>query len=192
MSSNSVINQTFCSPSSQINPFIFSNQNNSFTLLDIKRTSLENDFNQNINKNSPIIENCETKKHFGLFSKIKEKKENFSYINEDNYSLLKLRRKKAIKKRRKNVAYNEISFENTNINPNPSSNQNNDIKMPLYKDSDIFISDPFNENLISMYRDCDNNSENDSIKRDQKFLFKELNYGIVSFQQKNEKFFSYY
>ena len=58
------------------------------------------------------------------------------------------------------------------------------IKHSLYKDIDIFRKDPFNENLIIMNRDSDIESRENSIILDQKYLLKELDFAILSLQQK--------
>ena len=58
------------------------------------------------------------------------------------------------------------------------------ITHPLYKDIDIFRKDPFNENLIIMNRDSDIESRENSIILDQKYLLKELDFAILSLQQK--------
>ena len=61
---------------------------------------------------------------------------------------------------------------------------NKNIYLPLYKDNDIFRNEPFNNNLIIMDRDSDVESHENSILKDKEFILKELNYGILSYQQK--------
>ena len=65
-----------------------------------------------------------------------------------------------------------------------SNIQNKNINLPLYKDKEIFRKEPFNKNLIVMDKDSDVESVENSILKDKEFLLKELNYGILSYQQK--------
>ena len=62
--------------------------------------------------------------------------------------------------------------------------QNKNIYLPLYKDKEIFRKEPFNNNLIMMDKDSDVESLENSILKDKDFVLKELNYGILSYQQK--------
>ena len=62
--------------------------------------------------------------------------------------------------------------------------ENKNIYLPLYKDNEIFRKEPFNNNLIPMDRDSDVESLENSILKDKEFVLKELNYGILSYQQK--------
>ena len=62
--------------------------------------------------------------------------------------------------------------------------QNKNIYLPLYKDKEIFRKEPFNNNLIMMDKDSDVESLENSILKDKEFVLKELNYGILSYQQK--------
>ena len=62
--------------------------------------------------------------------------------------------------------------------------QNKNIYLPLYKDNEIFRKEPFNNNLIMMDKDSDVESLENSILKDKEFVLKELNYGILSYQQK--------
>ena len=62
--------------------------------------------------------------------------------------------------------------------------QNKNIYLPLYKDNEIFRKEPFNNNLILMDKDSDVESLENSILKDKDFVLKELNYGILSYQQK--------
>ena len=62
--------------------------------------------------------------------------------------------------------------------------ENKNIYLPLYKEKEIFRKEPFNNNLISMDRDSDVESLENSILKDKDFVLKELNYGILSHQQK--------
>ena len=61
---------------------------------------------------------------------------------------------------------------------------NKNIYLPLYKDKEIFRKEPFNKNLIVMDKDSDVESLENSILKDKEFVLKELNYGILSYQQK--------
>ena len=61
---------------------------------------------------------------------------------------------------------------------------NKNIYLPLYKDKEIFRKEPFNKNLIIMDKDSDVESAENSILKDKEFVLKELNYGILSYQQK--------
>ena len=61
---------------------------------------------------------------------------------------------------------------------------NKNIYLPLYKDKEIFGKEPFNKNLIVMDKDSDVESLENSILKDKEFVLKELNYGILSYQQK--------
>ena len=65
-----------------------------------------------------------------------------------------------------------------------SNIQNKNINLPLYRDREIFRKEPFNKNLIVMDKDSDVESVENSILKDKEFLLKELNYGILSYQQK--------
>ena len=65
-----------------------------------------------------------------------------------------------------------------------SNIQNKNINLPLYKDKEIFRKEPFNKNLIIMDKDSDVESAENSILKDKEFVLKELNYGILSYQQK--------
>ena len=65
-----------------------------------------------------------------------------------------------------------------------SNIQNKNINLPLYKDKEIFRKEPFNKNLIVMDKDSDVESLENSILKDKEFVLKELNYGILSYQQK--------
>ena len=62
--------------------------------------------------------------------------------------------------------------------------ENKNIYLPLYKDNEIFRKEPFNNNLIMMDKDSDVESLENSILKDKEFVLKELNYGILSYQQK--------
>ena len=62
--------------------------------------------------------------------------------------------------------------------------ENKNIYLPLYKEKEIFRKEPFNNNLIPMDRDSDVESLENSILKDKEFVLKELNYGILSYQQK--------
>ena len=61
---------------------------------------------------------------------------------------------------------------------------NKNIYLPLYKDKEIFRKEPFNKNLIVMDKDSDVESLENSILKDKEYVLKELNYGILSYQQK--------
>ena len=61
---------------------------------------------------------------------------------------------------------------------------NKNIYLPLYKDKEIFRKEPFNKNLIAMDKDSDVESLENSILKDKEYVLKELNYGILSYQQK--------
>ena len=65
--------------------------------------------------------------------------------------------------------------------------QNKNINLPLYKDKEIFRKEPFNKNLIIMDKDSDVESAENSILKDKEFVLKELNYGILSHQQKQNE-----
>ena len=65
-----------------------------------------------------------------------------------------------------------------------SNIQNKNINIPLYRDREIFRKEPFNKNLIVMDKDSDVESVENSILKDKEFNLKELNYGILSYQQK--------
>ena len=58
------------------------------------------------------------------------------------------------------------------------------INLPLFQDKDIFRKEPFSQNLILMDQDSDVESLENSILKDKEFMLKELNYGILSYQQK--------
>ena len=62
------------------------------------------------------------------------------------------------------------------------------VDIPLYNDNDIFDKEPYNNNLIIMNRDFDVESRENSIVTAQEYVLKELNYGILSYQQKQCNF----
>ena len=85
---------------------------------------------------------------------------------------------------------NELSKEKIIIPENIvfSKESNKFINLPLFRDKEIFRREPFNHNLIIMDNDSDIESLENSILNDKEFVLKELNYGILSYQQKkNEK-----
>ena len=103
---------------------------------------------------------------------------------------------------------NTIEISNFKIIPNNINSKNNNLSklnsilskskeilvlsrdkkywyIPLYKDCEIFSNkEPFNTNLIANENDEDLESVNNSIELSKNYLFKELNFGILSYHQK--------
>ena len=95
-----------------------------------------------------------------------------------------------IKNKMYKYEFNNINYIDINLQRKLSfidiSKKN--VEIPLYKDIEIFNKEPFNNNLIIMNRDFDVESRENSIIIAQEYVLKELNYGILSFRQRQYNF----
>ena len=166
-----------------MNTIININDDQVHNRIDNSMCTLKNSFHQNIKQKRNTIEISNFIFHnFLSYNDLTNKDMNCNCNNSFDIDISEVKNQKfkyklGVKKDiilPKKITFIDISKKNVDI--------------PLYNDNDIFDKEPYNNNLIIMNRDFDVESRENSIVIAQEYVLKELNYGILSYQQKQCNF----